>query len=137
VISYEELLDIVWEEHDPTEGSWSRQYRAAILVHGERQRKIATESRDREAKRLGKPVLTPIEDAGTFWRAEDYHQKFRLRNTPALMEQFRALYPKDRDFVDSTAAARVNGFLDGHLSREALDAELKALPDGTRLSVEG
>jgi len=136
VISYDDLLDVFWESHDPTEAPWSRQYRAAIFFHGERQERLAKESRDRVAEQIGKPVVTPIETAGTFWRAEDYHQKFRLRNTPKLMEEFKAIYPRDRDFVDSTAAARVNGFLDGHLSREELSAELKALPEGKRLKLE-
>jgi peptide-methionine (S)-S-oxide reductase len=136
VIPYDRLLDVFWESADPTEESWSCQYRTAILVHGPEQRRIATESRDRLAKRLGKPVTTPIEDAGTFWRAEDYHQKFRLRNTPALIEQFRAIFPNDRDFVDSTAAARVNAYLDGCISREALEKELALLPEGKRLKLE-
>lgn len=132
VISYDDLLDVFWESHDPTGEPWSRQYRAAIFVHGEQQKRLATESR----ARLGGHVLTPIEPAGTFWRAEDCHQKFRLRSNRALMKEFRAIYPHDRDFVDSTAAARLNGFLDGHLSREALAAELKALPEGSRLTLE-
>lgn len=48
-----------------------------------------------------------------FTRAEDYHQKYRLRRDPVLMKAFRELFPEERSFVDSTAAARVNGFLAG------------------------
>ncbi len=120
VISYEELLAVFWESHDPTQDTWSRQYRAAVFFHGERQKRLATESRARLGGR------TAIEPAGTFWRAEDYHQKFRLRSTPAVMEEFRQLCPGDRAFVDSTAAARVNGFLDGHVRPEALAADVPA-----------
>ena len=124
VVSYEELLKVFWESHDATGEPWSCQYRAAIFVRGERQRQLATESRDREAARRGKPVRTPIETLSTFWRAEDYHQKYRLRNTPAVMDEFSKLFPDDRAFVDSTAAARVNGLLDGYGSRETLAAEV-------------
>jgi len=48
-----------------------------------------------------------------FTRAEDYHQKYRLRRDPVLMKAFRELFPEERSFIDSTAAARVNGFLAG------------------------
>lgn len=123
-----------WQDADPTQESWSRQYRSAIFTRGDKQARLARESRDREAKRLSKPVRTPIEALGTFWRAEDYHQKFRLRNTAGWVERFRDL--TDEQLADSTAAARVNGFLDGHLSREALDAELKRLGEAKRLEPE-
>ena len=70
-------------------------------------------SRDRIEAVLGRPVVTRIELLDRFYPAEDYHQKYRLRNTPALMQEFKAMYPADADFVESTAAARVNGYLDG------------------------
>jgi len=134
VISYEELLDVFWQDADPSGESWSRQYRSAIFTRDERQAKLARESRDREAERLGKAVKTPIEPLGTFWRAEDYHQKFRLRSSADWMARFGDL--TGAQLADSTAAARVNGFLDGHLSREALEAELKRLGEAKRLATE-
>jgi hypothetical protein len=74
-----------------------------------------------------------VEPATAFYWAEAYHQKHRLRQEHDLMAEFRAMYPSDGDLVNSTAAARVNGYLSGHGSREDLEAELEGLglsPDG-------
>ena len=62
-----------------------------------------------------------------FTRAEDYHQKYSLRNDAALMREFHALYPDEQEFADSTAAARVNGYLGGWGSSEQFQSELPDL----------
>ena len=49
-----------------------------------------------------------------FWRAEDYHQKYRLRGVNDLMAEFGSMFPDVRSFVDSTASARVNGYVGGN-----------------------
>jgi len=68
----------------------------------------------------------------TFWPAEDYHQKYYLRQTPALLREFARMYPDDADLRDSTAAARVNGYLGGAgPPAEALD-RLGLSPEGQR-----
>ena len=54
----------------------------------------------------------------------DYHQKFRLRSHRGVFAQFRSLMPDERAFIDSTAAARLNGWLDGCGSAEQLEREL-------------
>ena len=59
-------------------------------------------------------VQTEIAPLRAFWIAEDYHQKYRLRNQDALAKELLAIYPGNADFVASTAAARINGYLDGH-----------------------
>lgn len=58
-------------------------------------------------------MITKVLPFTGFTRAEDYHQKYRLRRDPVLMKAFRELFPEERSFVDSTTAARVNGFLAG------------------------
>jgi hypothetical protein len=58
-------------------------------------------------------VSTAIEPLDRFYRAEDYHQKYYVRASRAIMDAFRATYADDRAFVDSTAAARVNGWVAG------------------------
>jgi peptide-methionine (S)-S-oxide reductase len=68
-----------------------------------------------------------------FYLAEDYHQKYSLRSTPALEGEFRAIYPDLNDFVNSTAVARVNGFLGGYGSWDVLQAEI----DSYGLSKQG
>jgi fluoride ion exporter CrcB/FEX len=59
--------------------------------------------------------------------AEAYHQKYLLRQRPALMKEFNAIYPAIEDFVNSTAAARINGYLGGYGTFSALKAELNNL----------
>lgn len=112
----------MWEEHDPTAAPYSRQYMAAIFTDGDAQKKVAEASRDQAAKRLGKPIQTKILPLGRFWRAEDYHQKYYLRSNPALMRHFDA-----KGFVDSTGAARANGFAGGHGSEKEFKKESESL----------
>jgi peptide-methionine (S)-S-oxide reductase len=123
-ISYRELLDIFWKSHDPTSRPWSRQYRAAIFFHNEAQRKLAAESKEREEARLKEKIYTEILPFTGFTLAEDYHQKYRLRQEPDILRAFEQIYPSERDFVNSTAAARVNGYLGGYGTAEDLKKEI-------------
>jgi peptide-methionine (S)-S-oxide reductase len=126
-ISYDQLLEIFWASHSPTQRSWSRQYKAAVFYHNEEQKRLATESRDREAAKRKATIATEILPATTFYRAEAYHQKYRLRQDRELMKEFNATNPSDTDFEDSTAAARVNGYLDGYGTPESLQEEFEGL----------
>ena len=83
VISYEELLDVFWNNHDPT--SLNRQgpdigyqYRSAIFVHDDDQKKIAEKSKEllENSGKFSKPIVTEITPAPEFYRAEEYHQKY-------------------------------------------------------------
>ena len=88
-ISYDELLRVFWESHDPTQGMQQgndvgTQYRSAIYAHGEAQRRAAEASRDAygralAARRFG-PVTTEIREAPEFYYAEDYHQQYLAKN---------------------------------------------------------
>lgn len=133
VISYEELLDLFWRAHDPTRQSWSRQYMSIIFYHDEEQERLIMESKAREEARLGREIVTEIAPYTAFYRAEDYHQKYRLRQASALMRDFRQMYPDTVDFVDSTAAARVNGYVAGYGAVAQFQEELGRLG----LSAEG
>jgi peptide-methionine (S)-S-oxide reductase len=80
-VSYDELLDAFWELHDPTQlnrqgPDVGTQYRSAVFVHDEEQREAATVARERVQAQIGRPVVTEVVDAGPFWRAEDYHQRY-------------------------------------------------------------
>ncbi|HEX4521185.1 MAG TPA: peptide-methionine (S)-S-oxide reductase MsrA [Gaiellaceae bacterium] len=80
-IAYEDLLDVFWDEHDATRRSRLRpaagdQYRSVVFVHGEAQREAAEAARDRLQQLSGREVVTSIEEAPTFWPAEDYHQRY-------------------------------------------------------------
>jgi peptide-methionine (S)-S-oxide reductase len=126
-ISYEKLLEIFWAGHHPTSRQWSTQYKAALFYHNEQQRQLAVETRDREAAKRNAGITTEILPATTFYRAEPYHQKYRLRQHHELMKEFNALYPSDEDFVNSTAAARINGYLDGYGTAESVHQDLDSL----------
>ena len=132
-VSYEQLLDVFWKAHDPTSRSWSRQYRAALFFHNEEQKRSAEESRDREAARIKENIRTEILPAAEFYPAEDYHQKYYLRQDFVLSTDFRQIFPSEMDFVNSTAAARVNGYIGGYGTMTALKEEL----DQLGLSEEG
>jgi peptide-methionine (S)-S-oxide reductase len=89
VISYEALLKIFWESHDPTEGmrqgnDTGTQYRSAIYVMNQAQREEAEESKrvfQTRLKAAGKgDITTEIMDAPVFYFAEDYHQQYLAKN---------------------------------------------------------
>lgn len=125
-VTYEELLEVFWSSHDPTRRSWSRQYMSAILTSDDRQRAAAESTRDAVAERTGRRVWTEIAPAGPFFPAEDYHQKYMLRQDPGLWKEFRAIYPDFAKLVASTAAARVNGYLSGCGSADVVMNELSS-----------
>ena len=91
-ISYEELLDVFWQSHNPTTkdrqgADFGRQYRSAIFVHGSEQEQVAQASRTNRSAELNgdrrllgllppKQIVTEIVPATTFWEAEAYHQNY-------------------------------------------------------------
>jgi peptide-methionine (S)-S-oxide reductase len=82
-ISYEQLLDVFWSAHDPTtlnrqgpdEGT---QYRSAIFFHSPEQERVARASKEKvqASGKFRRPIVTEITPASTFYRAEEYHQKY-------------------------------------------------------------
>jgi peptide-methionine (S)-S-oxide reductase len=82
-ISYEDVLTVFWTNHDPTtlnrQGpDIGEQYRSAIFFHSPEQQAAAEASKAslEEQKVFGRPIVTSIEPASTFWPAEDYHQQY-------------------------------------------------------------
>jgi peptide-methionine (S)-S-oxide reductase len=89
VISYEQLLKVFWEDHDPTQGmrqgnDIGTQYRSGIYWQTEAQRDAALASRETFQKELSAAgygeISTEIEKAGPFYYAEDYHQQYLAKN---------------------------------------------------------
>ena len=120
-ITYRDLLRIFWKSHHPFTASGNRQYMAAVFPAGEEQKKIAEASREEVARDRSRAVATPVVPLDRFWPAEDYHQKHSLRRHADLLAEFAAYYPTGPELTRSTAAARVNGFLGGHGTREQFD----------------
>jgi peptide-methionine (S)-S-oxide reductase len=122
--SYERLLAVFWATHNSCAQSEVRQYMSAVFYHNDAQKMVALKTRDREQAKRGVRIATEILPATVFYVAEDYHQKYLLRSETSLMTEFRAMYPDAKDFTNSTAAARVNGYLGGHGSKEMVDKEI-------------
>jgi peptide-methionine (S)-S-oxide reductase len=87
-VSYEALLAVFWEDHDPTQGlrqgnDVGSQYRSAIYYTDDEQRASAEKSRDVYGKRLADAgygaITTEIAPAGPFYYAEDYHQQYLFK----------------------------------------------------------
>jgi peptide-methionine (S)-S-oxide reductase len=135
-ISFQELLDVFWDSHTPTLQPFSRQYMNILFYHNEEQRQLATRSLEHEAIKGDDPIYTKIHPATTFYPAEDYHQKYWLRHNSVFMREFRAIYPTDEEIIASTAAARVNGYLNGYGTVEALQEELDSLGLSSEASEE-
>ena len=83
IVSYDELLNVFWANHDPTtldrQGpDVGDQYRSAVFTHSDEQAAAAQASRDRLTAegRFARPIVTQIEPAPKFWPAEDYHQQY-------------------------------------------------------------
>ncbi|WP_324663757.1 peptide-methionine (S)-S-oxide reductase MsrA [Haloarcula sediminis] len=111
-VGYEELLDVFWANHDPFSAPHKRQYRGVVLVHDDAQRAAAEASAAALSERTGQSVETAVESLDAFTLAEDYHQKYELRSTPVLGDELADIYGPS--LVDSTVAARLNGFVAGH-----------------------
>jgi len=126
-ITYEQILNVFWNSHDPAGWSWAKQYRNVIFYHNEEQRRTAEKTRDRIAAETGKKVRTDIEPASTFYLAEDYHQKFRLQQDSLLTAEYDAIYPDIKNFVDSSAVSRANGYLGGYGTSAQLRREISSL----------
>ncbi|MHB1034725.1 MAG: peptide-methionine (S)-S-oxide reductase MsrA [Pirellulales bacterium] len=83
IVSYEELLDVFWNAHDPTTPNRQgpdvgTQYRSVIFFHTPAQEAAAVASKDKLEKsgRFRRPIVTQIVPAATFWKAEEYHQRY-------------------------------------------------------------
>lgn len=123
VVSYRDLLALFFASHTPTYPAYSVQYRSAVFYRTEEEREAAEEAIARASATAGR-VYTAVEPFSAFHSAEDYHQKYTLRRYADLTGEFRRLLPSERDFVDSTAVARVNGWLSGCATAGQLDREL-------------
>ena len=80
-ISYDDLLDVFWSNHNPTtlnrQGpDIGTQYRSVIFYHSPEQKAAAEKSKIDISERLNRPIVTQIEPARNFWRAEEYHQRY-------------------------------------------------------------
>ena len=85
IISYNEVLDIFWNNHNPTTKNRQgldvgNQYRSVVFFHSEAQMKIVEISLKQQSKNWKNPIVTQIISAEKFYRAEEYHQNYLNKN---------------------------------------------------------
>lgn len=110
VISYKELLEAFWGSHDPTTlnkqgADIGTQYRSAVFFHSKEQQEEAEfyKKKLNDENAFGKPVVTEISSASTFYKAEDYHQNYFNENGNAPYCQF-VIAPKVEKFKKAFAS---------------------------------
>jgi peptide-methionine (S)-S-oxide reductase len=94
-VSYEKLLEVFWRNIDPTVRDQQfcdvgSQYRTAIFYHDEEQKRLAEAAKAalEKSKPFKAPIVTPVQAAGEFWPAEDYHQDYYKKN-PVRYKYYR------------------------------------------------
>jgi peptide-methionine (S)-S-oxide reductase len=92
-VSYEELLEVFWENHDPTQlnrqgPDVGTQYRSVIFFLTPEQETTAHASKEKAQERFKKPIATQIMPASEFYRAEEYHQRYFEKNRLARFFSF-------------------------------------------------
>ncbi len=112
-LAYETLVDEIWRNRRGGHSSGRHQYMEAVFAESPEQARIA---------RAVVGDRAPVIEGARFYVAEDYHQKYKLRHDAVLMCELAAYTP--RELVDSTIAARLNGYAAGHGSRATVDADL-------------
>lgn len=123
-ISYEELLKLFFENHSPEYNIPVRQYMSAIFYHGEGQKKAAIDALEKLQQESGRKFYTMIMPYEKFYMAEAYHQKYYMQLVDIIKKDIRNYYSEFRRFVDSTAAARINGYMKGYGTIENLSEEI-------------
>ena len=98
-----------------------------IFYHNYDQRQLAHETKSLKEVELNQTVDTEIRAYTGFYIAEDYHQKYRLQQEKTILKEFKEIYPNYSDLTDSTAAARINGYISGYGDPDLLMEELNSL----------
>jgi len=137
-ISYSDLLAEFWDSHNPFQQSIGTQYLNIAFYHNDEQIRLFNESKRQLERDKGKKVTTRARPFTAFYLAEDYHQKYYMMSQASnvflseaakskliIIKEFRAMYPDTRDLIQSTAAARINGFLGGYGSDIVLREEIE------------
>lgn len=132
-LSYDDLLEVYWRQVDPTDAGGQfvdrgAQYRSAIFVRDDVQRRAAEASKQRlaDSGRFAKPIVTAIADLGPFWPAEAYHQQFCEKN-PIRYRFYRNGSGRDR-FLDEAWGAEREVTVGNQASKDTKrpsDAELR------------
>ena len=112
-IGYREILEVFFAVHDPTTpnrqgNDIGTQYRSVIFHHGAEQQRVAAEVIAQAQAAWGRPVVTQLEPAPAYYRAEDYHQEY-FRHNPSQGYCMAVIEPKLQKFRKTFARRRRQG----------------------------
>ena len=80
-----------------------------------------------EEQRIKERIITEIRPVGPFYLAEAYHQKYLLDSEHEIAKELRSIYPDPQDYLNSTAVARINGYLGGYGTLTTLEEMMPEL----------
>uniref|UniRef100_A0A8D8Y6A0 peptide-methionine (S)-S-oxide reductase n=1 Tax=Cacopsylla melanoneura TaxID=428564 RepID=A0A8D8Y6A0_9HEMI len=110
IISFDQILRLFWKHHDPTV-QMKTQYRSMILYVDPEDKSVAEKSLESEQTRHKRPINTIIAPFKRFYDAEDYHQKYRLRQHTYLHSKLN--FKTEECYKTSHVASRLNGYVVG------------------------
>jgi peptide-methionine (S)-S-oxide reductase len=112
-IAYRDLLEMVFNSHNPQHQTRKTQYQNVVLVATAAQQATLNEFLTTQGLTVD-GIGTRIEQLSRFYVAEDYHQKYKLRSVSSLMDTFEAAGYGDNELRESPIAAKLNGYAAGH-----------------------
>lgn len=115
-VSYKELVNVAISTHNLKTPNRKRQYDNVIFYNTDKQKETVEQTVEENGYSIDE-VETRIEKRGSYYYAEDYHQKYRLRSRRSLEQQFTDKYTETQ-FRDSALATKINSLVAGDLSRE-------------------
>ena len=119
IVSFKDLLQVFWTSHSPSYFESDTQYMSAIWFHDKEQKELALKTASEQPQK----VYTVIEQFKFWTNAEFYHQKYLLQGNRTVMEIFDKT-PQE-EFINSRLAAKLNGYVNGHLSLKGIEKYLK------------
>ncbi len=124
--SYEKLFERFWNKIDPYMKNQHPQYASVLFYHDEEQKRIFEKTKT-EAEKNGKTVTIQCKPYHKLYFAENYHQKYYLQSNSFFMKDYKEIFSTFKDFINSTATARVNSYIKGYGSMIQLESEIDSL----------
>ncbi|KAA3437805.1 peptide-methionine (S)-S-oxide reductase MsrA [Rufibacter hautae] len=126
-VTFAQLLEKFFAKHTPTQEPRKRQYTSAIFYHSPEQEQGAQDAIKAAEEQFQAKVLTELIPYENFHLAEERHQKWKLRRHTEVLRELQKIYPAYEAFNNSTAVARVNGYVGGYGEQETLMEEIASL----------
>jgi len=126
IISYQELLNIFWENHNHTQKSYSKQYKSIIFCNNNKEEDTVLKFLENKKLEVNKKIYIDIQEIDEFYPAEQYHQKYLFKRNKNMYQQVIELFSGKYKFEDSRIAARLNAYSAGFLTFTEIKKEFKS-----------